>query len=378
MHLVPLCDPDGKRRVAVLREICELARQRDGLVVSGDLFHSPSAAQDGGLRRALKDALSAAAPKPVLLIPGNHDRPGGKGEHPLDGRFDLGSHVRQLRQEPFEEARIGGVGFYGIPFQTGLSGGDLLRRLPPEAEGGVVLLHGTAADRKGLAMYAYDPEDPEETGDCVFRDPDLEAVNAAYFAFGHIHKPETWTMRGGAAAYPGSPDAVTVKDEDARGVLEVDVSAGSAPLVNKLPLKSACRSLRKSVLAAPGCEAEAIQEVETFIKGQPSDIRPAVYLRGLGSGRLLEDGKRSLEALFAGRDPRPVVKLRAAVFGDADLAGSGLLKDFTQAMRRAAAEPGSDSELIAKAALLGWLALRGDERSIDRILDDVGGGHEAR
>ncbi|MBI5210433.1 MAG: metallophosphoesterase family protein [Elusimicrobia bacterium] len=379
VHLVALADPDGRRRLAVLREICRAAAGQDALVIAGDLFHSPAAAQDAGLRAALKEVLAECSPKPVLVIPGNHDRPGGRGPHPLDGRFDLGGHVRQLGQEPYEESSVEGVGFYGIPFQAGLSGGDLLRGLPARVRGGVVILHGTAADRDGLAMYASDPEGAEEEGDSVFMDADLEAVGAAYFAFGHIHKPETWTLKGGsAAAYPGSPDAVTVKEEDPRCVLEVELEPGAAPAVRRLPLSRACRSRRLSVLVAPGAEAEALAEAEGLIKAQPPDVRPAVYLRGLGSGRLIEEGKRGLEALFAGRDPRPVVKVRADALGDSELAAPGLLKDFVDDMRSAARAPGADGELAAKTALLGWLALRGDEDRIDEILEQIGGGHEAR
>ncbi|MFA6316246.1 MAG: metallophosphoesterase [Elusimicrobiota bacterium] len=375
IHLVPLSDPDARRRLAVLREICELARSRDGLVVSGDLFHTQGAANDSNLRSGLKEAFSACAPKPVLVIPGNHDRPGGKGGHPLDNRHDLGAHVRQLCKEPYEEASIEGVRFFGIPFQTGLSGGDLLRALPPEAKGGVVLLHGTAGDRKSLAMYAYDPEDPEETGDCVFRDADLADAGAAYYAFGHIHKAESWLLKANqAAAYPGSPDPVTVKEEEPRIVLEVELKPGSAPVIAKLPLQRSCRSLRTTVLAAPGAEAEAVKEAEDFIKAQKQDVRPVVYIRGLGAGRILEEGRRSLEAAFKDRDPRPVIKLRADVLGDDELSAAGLLQDFSLAMRRAAALPGADSELAARAALLGWLALRDDEKSLDKILEGIGGG----
>lgn len=380
VHLVPLSEPYGKRRLMVLREICKISGQSDGLIISGDLFHTAATAQDAQLRSELTDILSSCA-KPVLIIPGNHDRPGGKGAHPLDGTYSFGSNVRLLSREPYEEVCINGTRFYGIPFQTGRSGGDLLRSLPPEAKEGVVLLHGTAPNLPELSMYASDLEEEEVGGDSIFMDADLKAVGAAYFAFGHIHKSISWGLgEGSMAAYAGSPDAVTVKEQDPRHVLEVEIKQGVAAVVKSILLNSSCHSKRKTVFVAPGAENVAIKDVEEFISAQPTNVRPAVYLSGLGSGRLLEDGTRRLEEIFCNRDPRPVIKMRAHSLSDDELAKPGILQDFCQLMQKKVKEsgaPGVDVDLAAWVTLLGWLALGGanknSQKELDNILRSIGG-----
>jgi hypothetical protein len=376
LHLCAEPGEDRERRLEVLREICAIARGCDALVLAGDLFHRARDGEDKALREEVRSALGALAPAPVLAIPGNHDMLGAAGGHPLDGRYSFGDHVRLLLGRPFERVDAGGVSFFGFPFEAGAVTQTLFKGLPrPDGRPRVAILHGTAADRKGLAMYAYDDESREEGGDLLIRDRDLDEARVCYAALGHIHKAERWTLPGGGeAAYPGSPDMVTVKEEEARGINLVEIGEGGAVRAERRELASAVRARRRAFWLSPGREREAIAEARAFIRGEGPKVRPVAYLRGLGLARAAEEMAGALEREFQGRSPRPVIKKRFKGLGEGRDQGL-FLHGFLDRMARASAAASGEreAEIASRASLLGWAALSEGEE-LDRIFERAGGG----
>ena len=373
LHLCDQATSDGAQRLRVLEEICGKAKDCDALVIAGDVFHDATE----GENRALRDAVSkllASVGKPVLIIAGNHDILRATNGNPLDGQNSFGDNVKLFTATPFDQFDLGKVRFYGVPFQPGAAAADLLRSLPPADDfHRVGIIHGTAVDRKSLAMYAQDPESREEGDDLLIHDKDLIDAKFRYTALGHIHKAESWSHPDGSkAAYSGSPDMVTVKEEGIRNVniVTLDENTGAVSLTPE-ELTSAVRSKRKTFFALPGREKKVFEEIKAFVAAEGAQVRPTAYIRGLGSKRLLNEGKASLEQTFLSRKPAPTIKLRATELGDDTLEETGLVKAFLDKMEIRAQEAKTETEqiTIARATLLGHLALTGNHKGLDNLRD---------
>lgn len=201
-------------RWAALAHLAGLAREKEVsvLVVAGDLFdeHADAAL----LRPGLREVFSGGGFSTVIL-PGNHDYRAYRS-----GLF-FGEGVRVIRhwREPVE---IGGVRFWGIPFEP-LSSAALALRLRElstliPAEGiDILLYHGELLD----AFYAREDLGEEGPGRYLparldyFRDLPVSAVLA-----GHFHRRFTaWELgEGRYFVYPGSPVAVTRRETGPRKV----------------------------------------------------------------------------------------------------------------------------------------------------------------
>ncbi|MFA5140258.1 MAG: metallophosphoesterase [Elusimicrobiota bacterium] len=360
LHLKAGDSEAAKRRLAVLRELCAQAKELDALVVAGDLFDSFPEAEDQRLREAVTAAFKLAAPKPVLLIPGNHELLQGKGGHPLDGRYGFGEHVRLLSKTPAESVELGGVLFCAVPFQDGVSGAEALRALPPkDGRPRVAILHGTALDRPNLAMYAAGQDDPEAGGTMLFSDASLEEAGLAYAAFGHIHKRDEWQLpKGGRASYPGSPDMISTSEEEERSFNLVALEDGRVH-VGKTALKSGTCAKRRTLWSLPGQEDKLGREAAAFIASVPAQACPVLYIRGMGG----ENKLREVEARISRepRSPAPIVKLRAKLLGVGESSQPGIVSDFLKIMtEKLGSAKGKEAVLLVRAARLGWGALSGE------------------
>lgn len=369
-----LCDPsseDGARRFKVFSEICEKAKDADVLILAGDVFHSGAEAGDRALQDAVAERLELLAPRPVLMIPGNHEHLRLDGRSLYGGRSDFGRNVVLFNELPFQRFAKGRFAFYGFPFQAGASTSELLGALPePGDEFRIAILHGTVTGRPECVDFAYDADGREEGGDLFIDLDDLIRGGFRYAALGHIHKRMKWRLGENSwAAYPGSPDAVTVKEEEPRSVnrVEIDELTGGMT-VKEVALETATRRSRKVFFALPGREHEVFESVRRFIEAEGDGARPVAYIEGLARAGMLDEKKDELLRAFPDRGV--IVKLRAKILEE-DAGESDILRRFLAKMGEESEAADSDAQKarLAKVALMGWLALKGD--SLEGLLDEA-------
>jgi DNA repair exonuclease SbcCD nuclease subunit len=210
------------QRFDTVRRIAALARERrvDAVLVAGDVFDDNGVGQDT-LEQA-RDAFTAFAPVPVLLLPGNHDA--ATPDSAL-ARLRAPNHVHVLLDGA--PVRVGGGIIYPCPLRQRHDTGDPTRDLPsrePGEEGvRIALAHG------GVLEFSETTETPNHI--------DAAAVLVKgfdYLALGDWHStlsfgPRVW--------YPGTPEPTRFHEREPGQVLLVEIPrAGAEPRVEAVPV----------------------------------------------------------------------------------------------------------------------------------------------
>ena len=361
LHLKNPATPEGARRLKVLGEICSLARDRQALVIAGDLFDS--AAEARSLESSLRKLFTDIYPVSVFITPGNHDFL--RGDNPFDGRLDLGQgrNVRVFSQQPFETAVIRKTVFYGVPFRKSASTTELLKTAGSRttSEIKIAIIHGTSMDRHELSGWAFDSENAEEGGDLIIKDADLRSGGFAYAALGHIHRAAQWTTGECLFSYPGSPDAIRVTESDRHTVnaVEIDEEAGRASL-ERLPLASACSALREYVFVFPGDEAILADRLNAAIANNSKGKLLSFVVEGIADVNRVKDALSAVRMQWAGQlEADPEFQLR--VEDMQPRSASMIMHTFLRRTRELAAEANTPErkDMVRRITSLGWRTLTG-------------------
>lgn len=242
-------------RLEALEAVIDAAEARDAPVVTvgGDLFHEPHDVD--AIRPALRGDSLADRDVEVVIIPGNHDREGFRGN------TYFGDSATVLLEEPFEhhhpagaDCRITGVPFVDRPDESLFV--ELADR-PPHDGPEVLLLHcsldvGLPADATGEeAERVYFPVTP----------PQLAELEFDYVLAGHFHQPHHERLDVGEFAYPGTPAATSWSETGPRSAVAVDFEGAGLEFV---PLATHHRVvLERTVL--PGREPALFEEITEWV-----------------------------------------------------------------------------------------------------------------
>jgi len=358
--------PEGARRLAVLAEICALARDFDALAICGDLFDS--AAEASSLETQLRQTFAPLA-VPVLIIPGNHDFL--RGDDPFSGRLDIGqsANVRILRKPPFETFQLGPALFYGFPFARSASSSELFRELGvASAPVKIALMHGVACDRAELAGWAYDPENAEEGGELLIRDRDLGAAGFSAALLGHIHRFAQWDADGCLASYCGSPDAVRITEDGPHTVNAVTAEEGNVSLA-RLPLKSARSARRERIFVFPGDESALADRLDSLARANPPDRLLGIVIEGIADAARVKEAAAAARARWSALpDGGPEISVKAE--DTRSRAADMIMFSFLRRAREnaAAAQTPAAQDMARRVAFLGWRALTGAGADPDELL----------
>src|SRR5262249_60580272 len=97
------------------------AHAADALIIAGDLFDRGSDAV--GERAWVRELVESIAPRPVVLIPGNHD------SDAFGAGTDFGANAVVLAEAPYSRAVVCGIDLIGLPYQQGRTVAECLTGL---------------------------------------------------------------------------------------------------------------------------------------------------------------------------------------------------------------------------------------------------------
>ncbi len=283
----------AEESLAAVETACRLAAERGAacLLVAGDLFDRPEL--DPDLTPRVRSAFAAAG-RPVLVTPGNHDEfgPASVWNRRTLGRLGLepwppNVHVfetRSLSPHPLPGADVVVYGHrvdgYHDTAGSPLSDVTLL----PEGRHHVLLVHGALA-----GPWAG-------RGTAPFTAGQLAAVGADYAAVGHFHRFQRIEHEGRlVGAYAGAPVPGELSEDPHGGVLVVTLDdSGGEPRV------------------------ECVQVSTGRIRRLDVDGNPPFESADDAAARIGDEAAR------AGAGPGDIVLVRVSGFSRADLDTAGL------------------------------------------------------
>ena len=338
-------------RYQAVRAIAALAHERrvDAVLVSGDTLDSNAAGAET-LQRA-REALSAFAPIPVLLLPGNHDH---AGPACALGRLAEGlANVRVLDQRAVVE--VAGASIHPCPLLRRHERDDPTAWLKPrDGEDGIriAMAHGGVIDFATLA------DDDVESPNLI----DIQGIltkDFDYVALGDWHGTLSVDRR---AWYCGTPEPTRFKEKHPGAVLVVTIAApGAVPLVEPVQVATTTWQRWQELLA----DDAAIAALEARLAGLPRPTTTCIDLTV--SGTLTLAGRNRLDAVLQTWSRRCML-LRADTAGivtmpsAADLgmlSEAGLLAGTVDRLRAMATPESADALLLLHRLLADRPAARG-------------------
>ena len=323
--------------------LCQLAdivarEQPDALLVSGDIYHTPSPSSSAVSLyvKSMLEIHEASPTMSIIVIAGNHDSAARLESDSLlwrlagvtvlggfarndDGTADLDRHL----------VRIGDRGIVAaVPFGYPASfpqvaGNAAAREQRQQAYFQALLDHAGSQTRDGvpvvlMAHLAVSGSDTTGHDSAVLMDSvALSALGTGYdyAALGHIHHPQ---QPGSNARYCGTPLAVSFDEQCEHSVSLVEIAAhGSAPVVSTRKIKNI-----RPLHTIPAREAADFDTVLALLQDLDSSeeayIRLNVFVDGhlphdaqIRAAQVLEEKncrycciKRTLPAAAAARSPR--------------------------------------------------------------------------
>lgn len=224
----------------------------DLLTIGGDIFDSP---EDASRVRTEVSQRCSDLPFDIIGIPGNHDADIFRQE------FDLGSNLRILRDEPFEDVIMGDVSVIGVPFTRRLSSElfSSLREAGQDQSVRVLLLHCTLD--LGFGRNAAGEE--EEGRYFPVELATLRRLEYDFILGGHIHvRYQTQELsNGGQFVYPGSPISHSWTELGPRYACLIDTDTRG---VEQIELETPYRD-RKEIIVTPDNQDEVPVEIEEWL-----------------------------------------------------------------------------------------------------------------
>ncbi len=198
----------------LLFAIAETAREReaDMLLLAGDLLDSDSAYAE--TFAALSSAFGGLS-IPVFIAPGNHDFLSPASPY-VKGALPENIHIFRGRWDCVELPKLG-ARVYGAGY-TDIICPPLLKGFSAEKEEGILNIGLLHADLGAIGDSRYCPISPEE----------VAASGFDYLALGHQHTYSGLLRYGDSVcAYPGCPEGRGFDECGAKGILYIEIEAGS-------------------------------------------------------------------------------------------------------------------------------------------------------
>ncbi len=234
---------DIRRTILRVRDLVK-EKQADFWLIAGDLME-----YHGGKRSTalfLRDVFASVDPVPVCIAPGNHDPWRSDSFYQT---IDWPPNVIWFTPEwgvyefPEKSCVVYGWGFdqphvYESP----------MRHFPGKLPGyrhHLMVLHATVMTGEEWDHHAYAPVSLAE----------LQEAELTYAALGHIHKPAQFlhpVRRTPIAAYPGSPEGLSAKEDGERCVLFGQVDEQGNVHLESIPVQS--RQIRRREVTVSGVE----------------------------------------------------------------------------------------------------------------------------
>lgn len=243
-------------REAALAAVLDVAEEAGASVVTigGDLFHEPHDVD--AIRPTLRTDLFANRTVEIVVIPGNHDREGFRGD------TYFGDSCTPLLDEPFEHHIPAGLNcrITGVPFIDRPDDDLFVALADREPFDGpeLLLVHctldiGFAGTSTGdEAERHYFPVTPHQ----------LDELGFDYVLAGHFHQPRRESLESGVFAYPGTPASTTRTETGPRAAVAVDLDAQA--LGFETLATHHIEETRLEVL--PGGEDALFDEVEAWVE----------------------------------------------------------------------------------------------------------------
>jgi DNA repair exonuclease SbcCD nuclease subunit len=343
--------PERRRALELVFGAAE-AHAADAVIVAGDLFDRANDAV--GERAAVRELIESIAPRPVVLLPGNHDV-AAYGDD-----ADFGANAVVLAATPFSRVVVCGADVVGLPYQQGRTAAECLTSLSCEPRHTVLVAHATVMDAPGA--FSGEGEDgaymPIAVGDLLRR--------FSYAALGHLHSGKSLVRRDGErlVAYAGSPVTTSRRETGPRGVLVVDFEPGVGVLEHEFVPLPVPYHERTELVCVPGGEEEAIA---TLARQAAALRKPGVQVLARLAGVSTETEATLREAATtalarawsaaggnaagpAAEAPEPILELQVASY--AALAQTPVVGEFV-ARLAACAPRDAEPKLLATALRLG-------------------------
>ncbi len=268
---------DFRQTMKTIRNLVA-SNQADFWLIAGDLME-----YHGGTRATalfLAELFASLDPVPVLIAPGNHD-PWMEGS--FYQTLEWPSNVFFFTSEwgayefPEKECVV-----YGWGFPHAHVAESPLEQFPgklDEYKHHLMVIHGTVLAQEEWGHQPYAPLPLAK----------LEELGMDYVALGHIHKPHQFLHPQTAfpfAAYPGSPEGLTIKETGERHVIYGQIDANGRVQLSHLPVST--RQIRRLSVTLEGVEtAEAmLKRVEAVLAHEPVDNLLYVTLEGQRASHL--------------------------------------------------------------------------------------------
>lgn len=262
---------DFRRTMRRIRDLV-LDRQADVWLIAGDLLEL-----HGGRRSTavfLRDLFASVAPTPVCIAPGNHDPWRADSFYQS---LDWPANVYWFTPEwgayefPEKSCVIYGWGFpqphvYASPLA------DFPGRLPGYRHH-LMVLHASVVHSGGEEHHPYAPVTVEE----------LARTGMDYVALGHIHKPMQFlhpVHRQVFAAYPGSPEGLSLKESGPRHVLYGELDGEGRLRLEDIPVQTRMILKREIVLQGEETMEQLIERMERELADVEDGQIAAVTLTG--------------------------------------------------------------------------------------------------
>ncbi len=353
--------PDRPDRLRALDLVFEVARERnaDMILVAGDLFDRSIDAVP--LRAAVRERIEGMAPRPVVLLPGNHDA----------GLYDMGSDYGDnavvLAETPWTKRHVCGIEVLGVPWQPRRTLAECLTDATHEPRHTIVVAHGSLQD--GLSgSFVGDNEDgaymPVFLADLLRR--------GSYGALGHFHSGRALIHRDGAmlVAYAGSPVATSRREIGPRGCLVVDFEPSVGVVEHTfVPLAMPFYD-RVEVACLPGHENAAVDALcrEAVARRRPGaqvlarlsgvTLASEATLRDAATAALARAWEHTSTTTASPDDPaasRPILELTAHSY--AQLAELPLATELVEKITACASSMGVDADpAVVQAAIRSGLS----------------------
>ncbi len=265
------------------REAVEKALEErvDAVVISGDLFHTPTPTRGLEPVKVAEEEISKLREKgiEVIMIPGDHDKPKRFGLPSIKYVADKTGAKLLLKDIGLKGVEVKGVRFYGV--QAPAYGNyDELKALGKvkKPRKSVVLLHLAPC-----SLFRFS---------CV--DDGLIPKGFTYYAMGHIHAPITNYFDNAPMIFPGSLEVINVDEVkyiDEKGPILVDLSGDEAKVLGRIKIRVRPQVILK--VDFPLNEKKFLTELSKIPKGSVVHV----YAKGSSSY-----GLEKLKVLLSQRD----------------------------------------------------------------------------
>lgn len=270
-ELYELRQDDLRRTMRRIRDLV-LERQADFWLIAGDLLE-----HHGGRRSTalfLCDLFASVAPVPVCIAPGNHDPWRADS---LYQSISWPGNVYWFTPEwgAFEFPEKGCV-IYGWGFPQPHVSESPLACFPGKLEGyphHLMVLHASVTSAGTEEHHPYAPVSLQQ----------LVETGMDYIALGHIHKPAQFfhpVKKQPFAAYPGTPEALTTKEEGARTVLYGELDEDGRLMLQAIPVEQRQVSRREIRIGKAQTMEQLVAQVERELADEPEENMVYVTLSG--------------------------------------------------------------------------------------------------